>query len=48
VAILLWKLIKSKAEFAQDFSIQILDNLGVAKASFNVPNYIKLGLDHLK
>lgn len=46
--ILLWKLIKSKAEFAQDFSIYLMENLEEAKGSFKVPQYIKDGLDHLK
>ncbi|KVV16327.1 hypothetical protein AP058_00118 [Flavobacterium sp. TAB 87] len=48
VSILLWKTFPSKAEFAQDFSIHILDNLADAKASFKVPKYILNALNHLK
>lgn len=48
VAILLWKVLPAKAEFAQDFSIHLLDNLEDAKASFIVPTYILNALTHLK
>ncbi|MNK97308.1 hypothetical protein D3C87_1176330 [compost metagenome] len=48
IAILLWKTLPSKAEFAQDFSIYLLDNLSDAKHSFIVPTYITEGLNHLK
>lgn len=48
VAILLWKVLPAKAEFAQDFSIHLLDNLEEAKASFVVPIYILNALTHLK
>ena len=48
VAILLWKSFPTKAEFAQDFSIHLLENLGDAKASFKVPTYILNALNHLK
>lgn len=48
VAILLWKTFPTKAEFAQDFSIYLLDNLADAKASFIVPEYITNALNHLK
>ncbi len=48
VGILLWKALPSKAEFAQDFSIYILDHLEEAKNSFNIPPYIKEGLTHLR
>ena len=47
VGILLWKALPSKANFAQDFSIHILDNLENAKKSFVVPPYIQEGLTHL-
>jgi putative ATP-dependent endonuclease of OLD family len=47
VGILLWKALPSKADFAQDFSIYILENLERAKISFNIPPYIKEGLNHL-
>lgn len=48
IALLLWKALPSKAEFAQDFSIHIMNNLTAASASLKVPPYILLGLDHLK
>lgn len=48
VGILLWKALPSKAEFAQDFSIYILDYLEEAKNSFIIPQYIKEGLNHLR
>lgn len=48
VAILLWKTLPSKAEFAQEFSIYLIDNLDDAKASFTVPKYILNALTHLK
>ena len=40
VAILLWKCFPTKAEFAQDFSIHIIENLADAKSTFKVPTYI--------
>jgi len=48
VAILLWKTFPTKAEFAQDFSIHLLENLAEAKLSFKVPQYILNALNHLK
>lgn len=48
VAILVWKSFPSKAEFAQDFSIYLLENLEKAKSSFKVPAYILNALSHLK
>lgn len=48
VAILLWKSFPSKAEFAQDFSIHLLENLEDAKLSFKVPTYILNAFNHLK
>lgn len=48
VATLLWKSFPAKAEFAQDFSIHLLENLEAAKASFEVPGYILKALNHLK
>jgi len=48
VGILLWKTLPSKADFAQDFSIHILENLVSAKDSFVVPPYILEGLTHLR
>lgn len=48
VAILLWKSFPTKAEFAQDFSIHLLENIDDAKVSFKVPTYILNALNHLK
>ena len=48
VSILLWKSFPTKAEFAQDFSIHLLENLEDAKISFKVPTYILNALNHLK
>ncbi|MGR7813918.1 ATP-dependent nuclease [Lacinutrix undariae] len=48
VGILLWKALPSKADFAQNFSIHILENLTSAKDSFVIPPYIQEGLTHLR
>lgn len=48
VGILLWKALPAKAEFAQDFSIHLLEKIEEAKKSFIVPPYILEGLNHLK
>jgi len=48
VGILLWKILPSKSEFAQDFSIHILENIEEAKESFIIPPYIQEGLTHLR
>lgn len=48
VSILLWKCFPTKAEFAQDFSIHILENLADAKSTFKVPPYLLNALNHLK
>lgn len=45
--ILIWKLLPSKAEFAQNFSIYLLDNLELAKTNFVVPDYIQKAINHL-
>lgn len=45
--ILIWKSLPSKAEFSQDFSIYLLDNLEAAKTFFVVPNYIQEAIAHL-
>ena len=47
-AILLWKALPGKAEFAQDFSLHIMENLKEAKEQLTVPEYIKTGLANLK
>lgn len=47
-AILLWKAMPSKAVFAQDFALHILENLDEAKQSFVIPQYIKTGLSKLQ
>lgn len=48
VAILLWKSFPTKAEFAQDFSINIMENLAEAKSTFKIPPYILNAFTHLK
>lgn len=48
IGILLWKALPSKAEFAQEFSIHINENIETAKKSFVVPPYIQEGLTHLR
>ena len=48
IAILLWKCLPGKAVFAQDFSLHIIENLEIAKLTFNVPLYIKAAFTHLK
>ena len=45
--ILIWKALPSKAEFAQDFSIYLLENLEIAKTNFVVPDYIQKAITHL-
>jgi putative ATP-dependent endonuclease of OLD family len=45
--ILIWKALPSKAEFAQNFSIYLLENLETAKTTFVVPDYIKKAFTHL-
>lgn len=47
-AILLWKCITTKAIFAQDFSMYLVDNLEQAKVKFSIPEYITAALAHLK
>ena len=47
-AILLWKAMPSKAVFAQDFALHILENIDKAKQNFVIPQYIKTGLSKLK
>ena len=47
IALLLWKTIPSKADFAQDFAIYLSQNLDQAKSRFIVPPYIVQALDHL-
>jgi putative ATP-dependent endonuclease of OLD family len=48
LAILLWKSLPPKAEFAQDFSNHIFENLEQAKRNFKIPEYIVAGLNFLK
>lgn len=48
IAILLWKSLPTKAEFAQDFSFHITNNIDQAKATFKIPQYIQDGLNFLK
>jgi len=37
----------SKAEFAQDLSVYLLENLETAKTNFDVPDYIQKAVTHL-
>lgn len=45
--ILIWKALPSKAEFAQNLAIYLLDNLELAKTNFVVPDYIQEAITHL-
>jgi putative ATP-dependent endonuclease of the OLD family len=45
--ILIWKALPSKAEFAQNLAVYLLDNLELAKTNFVVPDYIKKAITHL-
>ncbi|MBI2968921.1 MAG: AAA family ATPase [Bacteroidetes bacterium] len=49
VALLLWKALPSKSEFAQDFSFYISQNMTTAIKEYRdrIPNYIIKGLKHL-
>ena len=47
-AILLWKAMPSKAVFAQDFALHILENLDDARQNFVIPQYIKTALSKLR
>jgi len=45
--ILIWKALPSKAEFAQNLAVYLLDNLELAKTNFVVPDYIQKAITHL-
>lgn len=45
--ILIWKALPSKAEFAQDFSVYLIENVEIAKTNFVIPEYIKKAISHL-
>lgn len=47
-SILLWKAMPSKAVFAQDFALHILEDLDNARQNFVIPQYIKSALSQLK
>jgi putative ATP-dependent endonuclease of OLD family len=47
-AILLWKAMPTKAVFAQDFALHILENLDEAKKNFVTPSYINTALSRLQ
>ena len=47
IALLFWKTITGKANFAQDFSIHILDNIEKAKINLKIPVYIENAFNHL-
>lgn len=48
IAILLWKALPPKAQFAQKLALHIVLHIKSAKASFSVPGYIKSAFDHLR
>lgn len=45
--ILIWKALPSKAEFAQNLAVYLLDNLELAKTNFVVPDHIQKAITHL-
>jgi putative ATP-dependent endonuclease of the OLD family len=45
--ILIWKSFPSKAEFAQNLAVYLLDNIEVAKTNFIIPDYIQKAITHL-
>ena len=45
--LLIWKMLPSKAEFAQDLAVYLKENLEKARTNFNVPEYIKLAIEHI-
>ena len=47
IAILFWKTITGKANFAQDFSIHILEDIEKAKINLKIPIYIETAFNHL-
>jgi putative ATP-dependent endonuclease of OLD family len=48
VSLLLWKSMPTKAEFAQDFAIHIIDNFNDAQSTLKVPEYITNALTFIK
>ncbi len=47
ISLLFWKTITGKADFAQDFAIEIIDNLEKAKLTLKIPPYIDSAFSHL-
>ena len=47
ISLLFWKTITGKADFAQDFAIEIIENLELAKLTLKTPPYIELAFNHL-
>ena len=47
IALLLWKTLPSKSDFAQDFALYLLENISRAKTSFKIPPYIEQAISHL-
>lgn len=47
IAVLFWKTITGKANFSQDFSINILENIDKAKINLKIPVYIENAFNHL-
>ncbi|ART75075.1 hypothetical protein B4U37_03000 [Sutcliffiella horikoshii] len=48
IAILIWKALPRKADFAQDFSYFILQNKNDERYHFNTPGYIRESFNHLR
>lgn len=47
ISLLFWKTITGKADFAQDFAIEIIENLEEAKLTLKTPPYIVSAFTHL-
>lgn len=47
ISILFWKTITGKANFAQDFSIYIIEDIENAKINLKIPIYIETAFNHL-
>ncbi|PWU70434.1 ATP-dependent nuclease [Gracilibacillus dipsosauri] len=48
IAMLMWKALPSKAEFAQDFAYFLLQYKDDERYNFNIPNYIRDSFNHLR
>lgn len=47
ISLLIWKMLPSKAEFAQDLAVYLRENLEKTQTNFIVPEYIKKAIEHL-